>query len=141
MYIHALDKNGQGGVILDKLAKLSPNTNLKSSQDGNAENFWLETGSKTDAKKMGEILNKVRPDLKSNAKPLTEPLHVILTKKTSWGEFLFGVTSRLFLAIAAICGVSYILNQQGVLKSAMSSGEIQPVSTENKIRFKDVVSL
>lgn len=142
-YIQALEKDGQSGDILKKLAALdntSPPPRQQTtplSLDG--ENYLLKIGENSDAKASHSNVAMKKLRSKTSDNTSGEPIHVVLTKKFSWMETLRTLSSKLFLGICALLGVSFLLNQQGILKTAMNSQEPQPQSQESiKVRFSDV---
>lgn len=72
----------------------------------------------------------------NSAKP--EPIEVVLSEAWSWSKLSRKVGSKVIYGVLMITGLSVILEQQGILKSNMSSAEVQPNSTEKSLKFSDV---
>jgi hypothetical protein len=139
-YIQALEKEGQGSAILEKLAKLSGASNA-DVDDGapitERKDYWIETDTKRFQEATGRTTTRKSGSSKSSAKE--EPLHIILSKKWTWSEFASNLGGKVVLGLLVLGGVSYFVDQQGILKNAIgASTEVQPLSMNNPIRFADV---
>ncbi|KAL2913563.1 i-AAA protease yme1 [Polyrhizophydium stewartii] len=71
--------------------------------------------------------------------PEGQPIQVVISEAWSWSKFSRKMGSRLLYGVLIMTGLSVVLDQQGVLKSAaMSSGEVEPSSVNQTITFSDV---
>ncbi|KAI8923758.1 peptidase family M41-domain-containing protein [Entophlyctis helioformis] len=68
-----------------------------------------------------------------------QPIQVIISEAWSWSKFSRKMGSRLLYGVLIMTGLSVVLDQQGIIKSAgMGQGEVEPTSVTQTITFADV---
>lgn len=67
-----------------------------------------------------------------------QPLPVVVTESTSWSQFSKQLITKISLLVVGITGVSALLDQQGILKSSLTSVEVGPLSGDKLVKFSDV---
>ncbi|KAI8847521.1 hypothetical protein BC829DRAFT_238344 [Chytridium lagenaria] len=68
-----------------------------------------------------------------------EPIQVTIAEAWSWSKFSRKLLSRIVYGILLMTGLSVILDQQGIIKSAgMAAAEVEPHSLQQPIKFEDV---
>ncbi|KAJ3196206.1 hypothetical protein HK101_009769 [Irineochytrium annulatum] len=68
-----------------------------------------------------------------------DPIRVTISEAWSWSKFMREIITRVVYGAMLITGLSFILNQQGIFKSAgMAAVEVEPHSSGQPIKFEDV---
>ncbi|KAJ3203664.1 hypothetical protein HK099_001412, partial [Clydaea vesicula] len=67
-----------------------------------------------------------------------EPLQVQITEAWSWSKILRKFGTQTLVALIVVTGLSVLLEQQGVVKTGLSGGDVEPNTTLQTIKFKDV---
>ncbi|KAJ8326197.1 i-AAA protease yme1 [Batrachochytrium dendrobatidis] len=75
---------------------------------------------------------------KNSSYPNSQPIQVVISEAWSWSKLARKLGSRLLLGILLMTGLSVILDQQGIMKSGMASGEVEPTVQTQTIKFADV---
>ncbi|KAJ1343594.1 hypothetical protein BSLG_001863 [Batrachochytrium salamandrivorans] len=70
--------------------------------------------------------------------PEGQPIQVVLSESWSWSKLGRTLGSRILLSVLLMTGLSVVLDQQGIMKSGMASGEVEPNTQTQTITFDDV---
>ncbi|KAJ1560573.1 ATP-dependent zinc metalloprotease FTSH 4, mitochondrial, partial [Cladochytrium tenue] len=66
------------------------------------------------------------------------PIQVAISEAWSWSKVTRQLLSNVVYAVLLMTGLSVILDQQGIIKSGMNSGEVEPTNQTTVITFDDV---
>ncbi|KAJ1552760.1 ATP-dependent zinc metalloprotease FTSH 4, mitochondrial, partial [Cladochytrium tenue] len=66
------------------------------------------------------------------------PIQVAISEAWSWSKVTRQLLSNVVYAVLLMTGLSVILDQQGIIKTGMNSGEVEPTSQTTVITFDDV---
>ncbi|KAJ3108961.1 hypothetical protein HDU97_009694 [Phlyctochytrium planicorne] len=166
-YVSALSREGQIDRISDRILELlkekrdlsgsnsSSSSSPLSSRPIDSKDHWLLTDVNEWERAIGgrfpkasssrgavgsSSLNRSRTDRYGGAgEQRLEPIQVTIAEAWSWSKFSRKLLSRIVYGILLMTGLSVILDQQGIIKSAgMAAAEVEPHNLQNPVTFDDV---